>query len=232
MTTTETIADQAELYAALAAFQAELPTMGKDNTATVTSDKAKYTYKYADLSDLSPLVLPLLGKHGLSWLCRPTMRDNRFVLVYTLAHSSGQVETGEWPLVDPTRCTPQQMGSAVTYGRRYCLCAVTGIAPGSDDDDAAAASNRPPRPKDSEPEQTPADTARAEIIAVMEAQQLNANHVIQGYYRRHKLDLRDDQDVARLRAFATALRKDPDTALAVDPGTGQPTGPRAVKDAS
>jgi hypothetical protein len=199
----------------------------------VTSDKAKYTYKYADLADISPEVLPLLAKHGLAWTCKPTMVGGRFVLLYTLAHSSGQTDSGEWPLVDPARNTPQQLGSAVTYGRRYCLCAVTGIAPGKDDDDAKAASSRSSsRQEKSEPEQSPADAARADIIAVMDSQQLDPNQVVQGYYRRHQLDLRDDQDVARLRAFATALRKDPDAALAVDPGTGRPSGPRAVKDAS
>jgi hypothetical protein len=176
MTTTEIApADQAELWTALAAFQAELPRLGKDNTATVTSDKAKYTNKYADLSDISPEVLPLLAKHGLAWLCKPTMIEGRFVLKYTLAHTSGQTDTGEWPLVDPSRNTPQQLGSAVTYGRRYCLCAVTGIAPGQDDDDAASVSNRPRR---QEPEQDPADAARAEITATMTAQQLDPNQAL------------------------------------------------------
>jgi hypothetical protein len=39
----------------------------------------------------------------------------------------------------PTRGTPQQIGSALTYARRYILCAVTGVAPGGEDDDGKAA---------------------------------------------------------------------------------------------
>ena len=44
----------------------------------------------------------------------------------------GDAITGTWPLGSGTQ---QQLGAAVTYARRYCLCAVTGIAPDEDDDD-------------------------------------------------------------------------------------------------
>jgi hypothetical protein len=139
MSTTE---NPSALAAALAAFQAELPKAAKDNTAKVaTKTGGSYTYSYADLSDLSPLVLPLLAKHGLCFLTKPTMVESRFVLHYKLLHTSGEFEEGYWPLVAAT-CTQQELGSAVTYGRRYSLCAVTGVAPGKDDDDAAAASRR------------------------------------------------------------------------------------------
>lgn len=228
-----TASSTAQLYAALAAFQAELPHISADKAGDVHGENAqgkKYSYKfrYANLGDISPVVMPLLAKHGLAFTAKPTYHGDRFVLVYKLTHTSGEEDGGTYPLPDPNRTDPQKLGGAITYARRYTLCAVTGVAPTQDDDDARGSRNAPA----ATPPPSPADTARAEIIAVMEAQQLNANHVIQGYYRRHKLDLRDDQDVARLRAFATSLRKDPDAALAVDPGTGQPTGPRAVKDAS
>ncbi|GJF06721.1 ERF family protein [Pseudonocardia sp. D17] len=130
------------LVAALAGFHRELPRVGKDNTAQVKSDKGSYTYRYADLSEISPVVLPLLGRHGLAWSTTPTIDDDgRFVLAYELAHTSGDRKAGMWPLPDP-RSTPQVLGSALTYARRYTLCAVTGIAPGQDDDDAQAASQR------------------------------------------------------------------------------------------
>ncbi len=78
----------------------------------------------------------LLGEHGLAWVTRPTVVDGRFVLAYELRHTSGEAITGEYPL---TGGTPQEIGSAITYARRYCLCSVTGVAPESDDDDAQAA---------------------------------------------------------------------------------------------
>lgn len=132
------------LAAALAAFQAELPTITKGNRASVeTKAGGTYSYEYADLSDISPVVLPLLGRQGLSWSCRPTMQGDNFVLVYSLTHSSGDSIMGDYPLPDPDVNTPQQIGSAITYARRYALCSVTGVAPGGDDDDAKVTADVP-----------------------------------------------------------------------------------------
>lgn len=125
------------LNAALAAVQSELPSVRKDQKATVWSQKGSYTYNYADLADVSAAVLPLLSEHGLSWTTFPTLSEGRFVLRYELRHTSGEFESGVYPLPEPGR--PQEMGSAITYARRYALCAVTGVAPEEDDDNAAAA---------------------------------------------------------------------------------------------
>lgn len=122
-----------ELYKALVAFQKELPNVSKSNTAKAGS----FSYKYADLTDVTEKIIPLLTKHGLSFTASPTLRGDRFVLSYRLTHISGEVLGGDYPL--PERGTPQEMGSAITYARRYALVSITGVAPGGDDDDAAAA---------------------------------------------------------------------------------------------
>lgn len=132
----------ANLAEALAAFQAQLPQIRKGNTAQVKSDKGNFAYDYADLADVSAAVMPLLGNHGLSFSARPTVGEQGFVLFYKLAHESGESEEGVYPL-PPAHTPPQQLGSAITYARRYALCAVTGVAPGGDDDDAAAAQSVP-----------------------------------------------------------------------------------------
>lgn len=130
--------DHPSLTAAIAAVQADLPVVGKDHKATVKSDKGSYTYKYANLAQVSAAILPLLSKHGLAWTTRPTLDDaGRFVLKYELEHTSGASKDGSYPL--PTTTRPQEMGSAITYARRYALCAVTGLAPEEDDDNASAA---------------------------------------------------------------------------------------------
>ena len=126
-----------ELFKALAQLQAKLPKIRKGETAKVRSDKGNYEYKYADLTDVSEEVLPLMGSLGLAFTARPTLAGGQFVLAYSLVHVSGEREDGIYPL--PTNGTPQAIGSAITYARRYCLCAVTGVAPGGDDDDAGAA---------------------------------------------------------------------------------------------
>jgi hypothetical protein len=129
----------ATLAEALARVQSQIPVVERRHVGNVRSEKANYSYKYADLQDVSQSILPLLGQNGLSWMCRPTTTENGFVLAYTLTHTCGEAIEGTWPLPDPTRAAPQQMGSYITYARRYALCAVTGIAPGDDDDDGVAA---------------------------------------------------------------------------------------------
>jgi len=126
------------LAEALAAFQAELPRVGKSQTANTGT----YSFRYADLADVSAIVLPLLGKHGLSFAAAPTLDESgRFVLRYALRHvSGGESVSGDYPL--PSSGTPQAIGSAITYARRYALCAVTGVAADEDDDGQAAANTR------------------------------------------------------------------------------------------
>ena len=135
-----TPAANGELFKALAQLQAKLPKIRKGETAKVRSDKGNYEYKYADLTDVSEELLPLMGSLGLkAFTSRPTspLIDGHFALAYSLVHVSGEREDGLYPL--PSNGTPQAIGSAITYARRYCLCAVTGVAPGGDDDDAGAA---------------------------------------------------------------------------------------------
>ena len=125
------------LTAALAAFQAHVPTIEKGKTARVPMKSGgQYSYDYADLTDVTAKVLPALGAEGLAWITRTEFTDTgRFVLTYALRHESGEQVTGTWPL--PADVPPQALGSALTYARRYALTAVTGVAPGGDDDDAA-----------------------------------------------------------------------------------------------
>lgn len=143
---TDPIRSVTRLAAALVALQKELPHIGKAQTAKVRTEKGPdYSYDYADLTDITDQLMPLLGGYGLAFMAKPTLRADekgavRFVLAYSLLHESGEREDGEYPL--PLQGTPQAIGSAITYGRRYCLCAVTGVAPGGSDDDGAAASRQ------------------------------------------------------------------------------------------
>lgn len=144
------VTEHPNLTAALAAVQAHLPAIAKDRTAKVSMKTGgSYTYQYVDLATISAAVLPLLGAAGLAWTTQPTLNEaGRFLLRYQLRHTAGGVVEGEYPL--PSNGTPQEIGSAITYGRRYCLCSVVGVAP-DEDDDGHAASKARSRPQ-SEPQ--------------------------------------------------------------------------------
>lgn len=132
------------LATALAAFQAELPSLRKDETAKVKGETndgrpVNYTYGYADLAQVVEAVSTCLGQHGMAFTAWPTIEGNAFVLKYSLLHEAGEERTGVWPLPDPNRTKPQQVGSAITYARRYAQMAVTNTFPDKEDDDGAAA---------------------------------------------------------------------------------------------
>jgi hypothetical protein len=129
------------LTTALAAFHAELPKVGKGAL------NPAFKSKYADLADIVAVVLPALAKQGLAWITLPTVTEDGFFLEYELRHEAGESVKGRWPLPDPSKATAQQLGSAVTYAKRYALSAVTGIAPDEDDDGNAASAKGAPRAK-------------------------------------------------------------------------------------
>lgn len=131
-------AQQIKLFTALAKVQAGLPTIAKGREAHVEmKGGGTYSYDYADLSDVTEAIMPKLAAVDLAWICLPTWEDGRTVLRYALAHTGGGMLVGQYPL--NLSGSPQASGSAITYARRYCLCAVVGVAPKGDDDDATTA---------------------------------------------------------------------------------------------
>lgn len=115
------------LAAALAAFQAEVPVIPKSKRANV----GKYNYTYASLADVMSVAGPLLGKHGLSFTAipRPGSSAGGLDLVGRLMHTSGETIEGSLPIRGGT---PQELGSSLTYMRRYLLGCLTGVV--TDDD--------------------------------------------------------------------------------------------------
>lgn len=135
-----------ELAGALAAFQAEAPVIPKKQTAKIeTQGGRNYSYTYADLATMAPVVLPLLAKHGLAFTALPSAGHDGGppLLVGMLLHTSGQYVCGELPI---TGKTPQEIGSSLTYGRRYLLGCLTGVV-SDDDDDGQLAEKAARRPR-------------------------------------------------------------------------------------
>lgn len=152
------------LATALAAFQAELPPLTKDERAKVqgtTKDGRNYdkSYDYSGLDQFVEIVEPVLGRHGLSVTSKATLDvSGNFTLEVSLLHETGEREISYWPLPDPRRSGPQDIGSAMTYGRRYLGWGLTGTFPGGQDDDGAGAQAAP---RDSWDDAKPARPAQA-----------------------------------------------------------------------
>ena len=89
--------------------------------------------KYADLAALWDTCRPVLSKHGLSLLQGVSSNENNVTITTLLMHNSGEWIESELGL-HADQPTPQRMGSAITYGRRYSLSAMLGLAADEDDD--------------------------------------------------------------------------------------------------
>lgn len=125
MQTSESIS---EISKAVSQFQAEI-----SNPANTASNPF-YKSKYAPLPDVLNLVRPILAKYGLSVIQNPYTNGDSVVITTRLMHSSGEwIETDSLNL-KPEKNTPQGIGGAITYGRRYSISAVLGIASEEDDD--------------------------------------------------------------------------------------------------
>jgi hypothetical protein len=134
---TDNSALHGNLADALSAFQATLPNVAKGNTASIPGKDGRtgYRYDFANLTDVSAAVLPALAAQGLAWMTMiDTTESGQIVLKWCLMHgASDQRLTGSVPVGRPGEQW-QNLGSSITYARRYCLLAVTGVAPGGDDD--------------------------------------------------------------------------------------------------
>jgi len=148
-----------ELSEALAAAQGALKNPAKTKT------NPHFKSQYVDLSDGLAAVRECLSKHGLMIVQGTSIHDSAIILHTRISHKSGQWIEAEYPVGGFGR--PQEMGSALTYARRYSLFAMVGIA-GEDDDDgnaaqeAAGAPQKPAKaePKKMEPGHSP-DESRA-----------------------------------------------------------------------
>lgn len=122
-----------QIATALAKAQGEIKGAAKDST------NPHFRSKYADLASVWEACRQALTKNGLSVVQIPDVSADGVFLHTTLAHSSGQWMRGTMP-VRPVQDTPQGLGSALTYARRYSLAAMVGVAPDDDDDGNAASS--------------------------------------------------------------------------------------------
>lgn len=112
----------------------EVPNFSTDETANAGSR----TYKYLNLATLLKSIKPIFEKHDIAFSQKITFDgtgDGRQILgtVETIIFDETDQQTVcEFPFY--LTGDPQQVGSAITYARRYSLTTILGIFPDKDDD--------------------------------------------------------------------------------------------------
>src|SRR5260370_13632397 len=128
----------AALASGLAKAQTTLVTPEKSLTATIRSPRsgeADRSFRYAPLASGLDIVRKTLGQHEIAIMQTTAIDQAAGVVKLTtmLAHSSGEWIASDWPVCPIAEmASPQRMGAALTYARRYALFTLVGIA--SEDD--------------------------------------------------------------------------------------------------
>ena len=121
-----------EIAAALSKAQGEM------KAAKAKSKNPHFKSDYADITAVWDCIKKPLSNNGLSILQEATSNEKDILIITRILHLSGQwIELG--PLHIPfVKADAQGRGSAITYGKRYALCAAIGCVEGDDDDDGNA----------------------------------------------------------------------------------------------
>ena len=118
------------LLSDLAKAQAEFPTLPKD--------KNGYNYKYTDLDTVISTLRPILSKHNLGFMQSLTTTEiGKAAITTRLFNTAGEWLEDTTPLPDISLSkgnAAQNIGAAITYMKRYTLCAFLGVSCDEDPD--------------------------------------------------------------------------------------------------
>lgn len=224
-----------ELATALAKAQGEITGALKE------SKNPFFKSSYADLASCWDACRGPLSKNGLAVIQVPQINATHgFLLLTRLMHASGQWMESELP-VHPKDDSPQSMGSALTYARRYALTAMVGIAQIDDDGNAASgkvsygngtpAYDAPHSPKGDMGKSIAPDTAEKAAITMRDILESDVDEDVKTLHvadRHEALNKDADLYVAAADKLSAAERKSWKTyvSLAKKRETAEPAGRR------
>ena len=127
------------LAAALVAFQGAVKAIPKQRTAQIpTKSGGSYRYRYADLSDIWDAIREPLFSNGLAVTQLLTTRTAGTIGIRTrVMHTSGEFDEDTIDIAIAGK-SAQEVGSSLTYYKRYALGAALGLATDEDDDGQGA----------------------------------------------------------------------------------------------
>lgn len=207
-----------EISTALSLFQGSIkqPKLSKE-VKVVTKTGGNYKFKYADLSACVEAAKEGLKANNLS----VTQLILGSKLVTILAHKSGQWFRSEIDIRNADNLAYQDLGSAITYLKRYSYCAILGIVADDDDDANRACGNQavfapqqPAQPQPTKPQPRTIrdviatlnpDTQLDLINALEEVASANTKDSLSDIYKRYKA-LYDNESI--LKDCLSARRKE------------------------
>lgn len=134
------------LATALAAAQGEMPAAKKSRTVTVKhkNDPGQHSYSYAEMPAVVEAIRGPLSKYRLAWTQRLSQSAVEVTVTTILMYGpTGETLDGGPLTARAASLNPQDIGSVITYLRRYSLMALLGVP--TEDDDGAGGEDPPPK---------------------------------------------------------------------------------------
>ena len=191
----KTLAQHKNVFCAIAAAQLEFGAVTKGST------NPAFKSKYADLSDIANVVIPVLARHGVC-VIQYFAGENLGAMRTEFVHGESETRVAcDVPLIVDKQ-NMQGMKSATTYAKRIGLESLSGVAPEDDDGNAAAASPAQ-RPVE---RQAPARISADQFIALkarMEAASVTEDKIC----ARYNISFIDEMPVEAFQKTMIALQK-------------------------
>jgi len=113
---------------ALGKVWSQIPTLSLD------AENPHFSSKFVSLPNIVASLRPILAEAGIYYIQRSVESERGLALQTIIVHAESGETYDAGTIYLPVRDNPQAVGSAMTYGRRYSLCAVFGIVADEDDD--------------------------------------------------------------------------------------------------
>lgn len=118
-------------------FTADLAAMQESLPRVIEHGEGHNKAKFAKLEDINDAIRPVLHRYGFAVTFRIKHESNLVWITTVLSHKGGHSEETAIPLaVDSTgsKNPVQAVGSSISYGKRYGICAMLNISTGDDVD--------------------------------------------------------------------------------------------------
>lgn len=151
----------ASIAKALIAFQSSVKQPKK------TATNPHFRNSYVPLDNVVDSIHESAPQHGLAYVQETLVEDDRAGVLTMIVH-----ESGEWMEFEPfllpigQKATPQAVGSAITYARRYSLSTAFGLASETDDDANSASDNANQNPTKQQPRKQAPKVSETQIAVL------------------------------------------------------------------
>jgi hypothetical protein len=136
ITEQDNMSNENNIYKRLIKFQSSLSRINKDNDVDFTANGRRVKYSFSSLDDIQLHIQPLLKEAELGYI-QPITEKGIKTIIFDI--DGNTIESQDIPVNFNQKM--QEIGSAITYARRYSLTSMLGIIVGDEDDDGLLGNN-------------------------------------------------------------------------------------------